>query len=168
MMQLFKTHNCKNTEIKCFDCRTPICRECMIVMPNSLVCKKCNPNKPASPVNTEGLRGCATIHLVALFYGFVGFAFLNFAMEFLGGMEWLAAALLGLGIAEALNKVKVNLPRNKQLPLAILGLIFGATLATASRFLLAGNLNLLFSQASFPTIIPLLIVCLAVFFRLRT
>jgi hypothetical protein len=167
-MQLFKTHHCKSSEIKCFDCRTPICRECMVVMPNSLVCKKCNPNKRESRVYAEGLRGRLTIHLVALFYGFVGFAFLNFAMEFLGGMEWLAAALLGLGIAEALNRVNVQLSRNQQLPFAILGLIFGATLATASRLMIAGHLDALFSPASLPGVIPLIIVCLAIFFRLRT
>lgn len=168
-MQLFKTHTCKSNEIKCFDCRTPICRECMVVMPNSLVCKKCNPTKSnENRVYVEGMRGRLTIHLAALFYGFIGFAFLNFAMEFLGGMEWLAAALLGLGIAEALNRLNVRLSRQQQLPFAIIGLIFGATLATASRFLIAGNLGLLFSQASVPTLIPLLIVCLAIFFRLRT
>lgn len=169
-MLSFKTHKCKSTEIKCFDCRTPICRECMVVMPSSLVCKNCNPNKKVEAgAVAEGIRGRLTVFFVALFYGFIGFAVFNFAAEFLGGMEWLAAAILGLVLAEALNRVSVTrLTRFQQLPLALIGLVLGATIATGSRHLISGHLDRLLSMDSLPSIIPLIIVCLAIVFRFRT
>ncbi len=40
-MDVLPTHSCGETKIWCFDCRKPICRECMIATKDMLRCRAC-------------------------------------------------------------------------------------------------------------------------------
>lgn len=161
-------HKCKSTEIKCFDCRQPICRECMVVQKNSLICKKCDPSKNQKiRVQIEGLNGQTQLFFLSLFFGFVGFEFMEVTYEFLAGMMWLVAALVGVAMAEALNRASIPQSRRALLPFAIFGVIFGAVLSNVTQSLISGH-ALSFGLSLVPLPVELFIICLAIRFRFKT
>lgn len=77
------------------------------------------------------------------------------------------AALLGVGVVEKLNQVKVRLNRGAKIPLIIAGIILGGVLGFGFRFLFTRDL-IAISLASVPFMICMAILILAVFLRLRT
>jgi len=78
------------------------------------------------------------------------------------------AALLGVGMAEALNKVTVRISRSAQLALVSFGIIFGAVLVYAARFGYSGKSVEFGFWSLLPLLASLAVVLIAVFVRLRT
>lgn len=142
----------------------------MVVMPKSMVCKRCASGakgKVAKTQLTENVRSRATLHGAAILYSFIAFAVLSIFSAVVGdgGSTLLVAAILGVVVVEKLNQVKVSLSRSAKLPLIIIGIIFGGALGFGVRALIGGDVSVLLS-ISFG--IGLLVTIAAVFFRLRS
>lgn len=73
-----------------------------------------------------------------------------------------------MGVVEKLNQVKVRLTKGSKIPLIIAGLLVGGALGFGLRYLFTGNLQFVASLTSIPFIIGIVVLMLAVFFRLRT
>lgn len=75
-----KKHQCQDSNLFCFDCKSKICRECMVVMPKSMVCMRCAnaiTNKAAKTQVPEKVMSRVTIHGASALYSFVAFAVLS-------------------------------------------------------------------------------------------
>lgn len=77
------------------------------------------------------------------------------------------AALLGVGIAETLNKVVVRMSRASQLVLVLIGLAAGAVLGLGMRFVVQGQWGMALMSV-IPASISILVIILAILFRFRT
>jgi hypothetical protein len=77
----------------------------------------------------------------------------------------MVAALLGVGVVEKLNQVKVSLSRGSKMTLLIFGVILGGTLGFGFRFLFTGGG--IHNMALIPFGIGILLMIGAACFRLR-
>jgi hypothetical protein len=73
-------HKCPDSKIRCFDCNSVICQECMAVTKDSLRCKNCLEKGAAKGKQTAARRQAASKGVLALattFYSFVIMTFMN-------------------------------------------------------------------------------------------
>lgn len=73
--KLLKKHRCSGTNILCFDCRKPICKECMVVSPDSMRCRNCVPKAKYGNVLFNG--SLLRVELVAVLGSFISAKFLS-------------------------------------------------------------------------------------------
>jgi hypothetical protein len=167
-----KSHTCPESNLYCFDCQAKICRDCMTVTPKSMLCKKCGKGatvKVAKANLAQSLSGKTAFQAASVFYSFIAFAVLS---VFAGCVGWigstsLVAALLGVGVVEKLNQVKVSLTKGSKMPLLIIGIILGGTLGFGFRFLFTAGGGMQYF-ALIPFGIGILLMIAAAAFRLRS
>lgn len=70
-------HNCKESPLTCFECKQKICRECLVVAPGSMLCKKCSPTKLAGVHCSQNVINRVTIHGASVLYSFIAFGILS-------------------------------------------------------------------------------------------
>ena len=71
-MAIFAKHVCPDSALWCFNCRKPICRECMVVGKDQLICKSCVPRGArATYVPKNPNAGLFKLEFAAIFYSFV-------------------------------------------------------------------------------------------------
>ena len=158
-------HNCGQTELKCFDCRKPICRKCMIELPKSLICRHCHHKKSA--VKYAG-KDLLKLEASSMFYSFVLFSVFSWVDSVgAGGLNWLFAALAGVHLSESLNNLGGGgMGRKGQLAIVIFGILLGAVLGCGTRAIVLGKWDTaIFSVLS--SAVSLVIVIIAIFVRFR-
>jgi len=124
----FAKHECSpDSALWCFSCRKPICRECMIVGKDQLVCKSCSPKgaRVASVQKKNPNAGLYRLEFAAVFYSFV-IAKLLYFLGGAGGILMLVAALLGVAVTELLRRMTSTEMLCRQVyPLAASAILLG-------------------------------------------
>lgn len=154
MLKLFG-HKCGRTELKCFQCRREICRDCLIATGSSLFCSKCAPKKRQVVRPNQFVR----LEVAAIFYTFMAFGLLAYLGA--GSLSWLLGAVFGVMIAEGLNKLALDtVSRKVQLGFVLGGTVLAMLLVCA---MLAGPNG--FSGVLTAHSITMLIMLIAIFVR---
>jgi hypothetical protein len=78
----------------------------------------------------------------------------------------LAAALLGVGYSEALNKLRMRLTRSVKLRIVVVGSLVSALIVLGAGWAISGHVNLSL-WSLLPGMLGLAIILVCVFFRLR-
>lgn len=136
----------------------------MIVTPNSLTCKNCRPTSWVTGVVMRGTKEKARLVVSTLVLGVVVLKVLSL-LAFVGGqLMLLAAALLGVGFAETLQRKILNRAGTRtDLPAVLSGLVCAAVLIHLVDYAVIGNRADLFKVI--PDLLSLGIVVLALVVR---
>lgn len=69
-------HKCPDSKIRCFDCNSVICQDCMAVTKDSLRCKSCT-DKEKRPAARKAASSKGVLALATTFYSFIMMTFLG-------------------------------------------------------------------------------------------
>ncbi len=154
MLKLFG-HRCGRTELKCFQCKREICRDCLTATGSSLFCSRCAPKKRQVIKSNQFLR----LEAAAICYTFIAFGLLAYVGA--NSLSWLLAAIFGVMIAEGLNKLALDaVSRNVQMGFVLGGAVLAMLLVCA---MLSGGFG--FTMVLMSQSITMLIMLIAIFVR---